>query len=89
MDFTYFGFDKIGEIFLSLIKFHLFVELQNTREEFVNRLDSSAANDPIRAVWSAFKMESLVRFAERGAGDELSFVLPDLPAWSMATVFCR
>ena len=41
-----------------------------TREEFVRRLDSSAANDPIRAVWGAFKAESLARFAaaaRRGA----------------------
>ena len=41
-----------------------------TREEFVKRLDSSATNDPIRAVWGAFKAESLVRFAvaaRRGA----------------------
>ena len=41
-----------------------------TREEFVRRLDSSEASEPLRAVWSAFKAESLVPFAaaaRRGA----------------------
>ena len=33
--------------------------------------------------------DDVVLTAERGTGDELSFVLPDLPAWSMATVFCK
>lgn len=41
-----------------------------TREEFVKRLDAPDENDPLRALWSEFKMESLVRFAaaaRRGA----------------------
>ena len=41
-----------------------------TREEFVRRLDSSEASEPLRAVWGAFKAESLASFAaaaRRGA----------------------
>ena len=62
-----------------------------TREEFVKRLDSSAANDPIRAVWGAFKAESLAGFAaaaRRGAKRANPNVRLGYQAISSASIAC-
>ena len=62
-----------------------------TREEFVKRLDSSATNDQIRAVWGAFKAESLAGFAaaaRRGAKRVNPNVRLGYQAISSASIAC-
>ena len=62
-----------------------------TREAFVKRLDSSAAHDPIRAVWSAFKAESLAGYAaaaRRGAKRANPNVRLGYQAVSSASIAC-
>lgn len=60
-----------------------------TREAFIARLSSDAPDDPLRAVWAAFKAESLARFAaaaRRGAKRANPSVRMGFQATSSATI---
>lgn len=62
-----------------------------SREEWIARLSSDATDDPLRAVWAAFKGESLARFAaaaRRGAKRANPDIRMGYQAISSASIIC-